>query len=309
MRKIHRAACAALVGTVLVLTGCATSPSTPGASGSEPGKTITVVAAENFWGLLADQLGGDKVDVHSIVSSPGADPHDYEATASDARAIATADLTVVNGLGYDGWADDLAAANPAPNRANLNVGSVLALPDDANPHRWYNPADVAKVAESITAAYKKISPDQAGYFDTQLQAFSTTAMAEYDKVATEIRTTFGGTPVGGSESVLEMLVPSLGLDLVTPPGFLSAVSHGDEPTVADKTTADQQIRSGAIKAYVYNAQNASPDVQQQVDAARAQGIPVTTVTETPPAGTQSWQQWQTDQLVALRDALSASSAR
>lgn len=309
MRKIHRAACAVLLGTVLVLTGCATTASTPSSAGGGSGRTISVVAAENFWGLLADQLGGDRVDVHSIVRSPGADPHDYEPTASDARAIATADLTVVNGLGYDGWADDLAAANPAPNRATLNVGSVLALPDDANPHRWYNPADVATVAESLTAAYKKISPDQADYFDAQLQAFNTSATADYKKVATEIRTTYGGTPVGGSESVLEMLLPSLGLDLVTPPGLLNAVSEGAEPTVADKTTADQQISSGTIKLYVYNAQNASPDVQRQVDAARAKGIPVTTVTETPPAGTQSWQQWQTDQLVALRGALSASSAR
>ena len=64
-----------------------------------------------------------------------------------------------------------------------------------------------------------------------------------------------------------MLAPTLGLDLLTPPTFLKAISEGTDPTAADKATIDRQIAEKKIKVYVYNPQNATPDVQSQVDAA------------------------------------------
>ena len=74
---------------------------------------INVVAAENFWGSLAEQLGGSHVKVTSIINNPDADPHDYEPTAADGRAIAAAQLAIINGVGYDAWATKLADANPS----------------------------------------------------------------------------------------------------------------------------------------------------------------------------------------------------
>jgi zinc/manganese transport system substrate-binding protein len=106
-----------------------------------------------------------------------------------------------------------------------------------------------------------------------------------------------------------MLTPALGLDLVTPPGFLKAVTEGTDPTAADTSTVDQQIATREIAVYVYNSQNATPDVQQQVAAARAAGIPVTTITETMVPADGTWQQWQTTQLEALRRALARSTGR
>ena len=305
----YQAACAVLACVALALTGCSTASSSDAGVHPDTSRVLSVVAAENFWGSIAAQLGGKQVKVTSIVNSPDADPHEYEATASDARAIATADLTLVNGLGYDTWASKLIDANPTPNRTTLDVGQLLNAPADANPHRWYNPADVATVAAQITAGYKLADPADAAYFDAQETAFSTTALAEYHSAIADIMTRFAGTPVGASESIVAMLAPALGLDLVAPPSFLTAISQGADPTAADKTTIDQQISGGAIKVYIYNVQNATPDIQAQLSAVQAKGIPVSAITETLPASVQNWQQWQTAQLSTLRDALAKATGR
>src|SRR5439155_10348223 len=128
------------------LAGCATTP-TGATSGNAT--TLNVVAAENFWGSLATQLGGEHVTVTSIIDNPDADPHDYEPTARDGRAIAAARLVVVNGVGYDPWADKLVAANPVDNRTVLNVGDLVGVKAGGNPHRWYGPADVRKVVDEL----------------------------------------------------------------------------------------------------------------------------------------------------------------
>jgi zinc/manganese transport system substrate-binding protein len=306
VRTKHLAFLAGTAITVaLALSGCSTATTTSrdaGGSGS-----IRVVAAENFWGSIAAQLGGDRVEVTSIIDSPDADPHDYEATTSDGRAMATADLVLINGVGYDTWATRLVAANPAPGRSVLTVGTLVGVAEGGNPHRWYNPDDVQKVVDQVTADYQKIDPADSVYFDQQRTAFRTTATSAYTAVIADIRAKYAGTPVGASESIFAMIAPALGLDLITPVGFLKAISEGTDPTAADKATIDEQIGGKKIKIYVYNSQNATPDIQAQIAEAKAVGIPVTTITETMTPANASWQQWQTAQLVALRDALAAAT--
>jgi zinc/manganese transport system substrate-binding protein len=268
-----------------------------------------VVAVENFWGSIAAQLGGSHVKVTSIIDNPNADPHDYEPTAADGRAIAVADLVLINGIGYDTWATKLVAANPAPSRTVLTVGELLGVPDGGNPHRWYNPDDVTKVVDQLVADYKKADPGDAAAFDARKAAFESTALADYQAVLSEIKTKYAGTPVGASESIFAMIAPALGLDLVTPPSFLTAVSEGTDPSAADKATIDAQIAGKKISVYVYNDQNATPDIQAQIGQAKAAGIPVTDITETMVPATATWQQWQTGQLQRLRDALAKATGR
>jgi len=288
----------AIAAVLLTLTACATTR--PSTSDTE---VIAVVAAENFWGSLAQQLGGPHVRVTSIINSPNADPHDYEATAADGRAIATAQLTIVNGVGYDTWASKLVAANPSSARTDLSVGTLVGVAGGGNPHRWYNPDDVTTVIDAITAAYQRIRPEQRAEFDALHESLRTQGLRAYFDGIQQIKQNFSGTPVGASESIFAMMAPALGLNLVTPPSFLAAISEGGEPSAADKTTIDTQIRTGQIKVYVYNSQNATPDVRAQVDAATAKGIPVVTMTETlTPAGA-SFQEWQVAQLTALHRAL------
>jgi zinc/manganese transport system substrate-binding protein len=292
------------VPALLLLAGCATTP-----SNAENGAVINVVAAENFWGSLAEQLGGSHVKVTSIIDNPDADPHDYEPTAADGRRIAAAQLVVVNGVGYDAWATKLADANPSTTRTVLTVGDLVGVKEGGNPHRWYNPDNVRQVIDQITVDYKKIDPADAAYFDSQHDTVLNTNLKAYFDAIGQIKTAYAGTPVGASESIFAMLAPALGLNLLTPESFLNAISEGGDPTAADKATIDAQIKNKQIKVYVYNSQNATPDVQTQVDEAKAAGIPVTTITETlVPAGA-SFQDWQVSQLNALKRALAQATGK
>jgi zinc/manganese transport system substrate-binding protein len=305
--RVLRWVAAAALPVSLALAGCSTaSDATTGAGGSG---VINVVAAENFWGSLAAQLGGSHVKVTSIINNPDADPHDYEPTAADGRAIATAKLAIVNGVGYDAWATKLADANPSTSRTTLTVGDLVGAKDGDNPHRWYNPGDVRKVIDQITADYKKIDPANASFFDTQHSTVLSTNLKTYFDTISQIKAGYAGTAVGASESIFAMLSPALGLNLITPPALLTAISEGSDPTAADKATVDAQIRTKQVKVYVYNSQNATPDVQSQVNEAKAQGIPVTTITETlTPAGA-SFQDWQVAQLGQLKQALAQATGK
>jgi len=263
------------------------------------------VAAENFWGNIAAQLGGDRVTVRSIISNPATDPHDYEPTAADARAVASAGYAVVNGVGYDPWATKLLAANKTNGRITLNVGDLVGVKAGGNPHRWYSPPDVRKVIDRVTADYKRLAPGDAAFFDRQKETFLSTGLERYDALIADISANHRGVPVGASESIFTPMAAALGLDLVTPQSFLNAVSEGGEPTAADKATIDNQIRGRHIKTYVFNSQNATPDVQAQVRLAKANGIPVVSLTETLTPASATFQDWQADQLQMLQTALNA----
>jgi zinc/manganese transport system substrate-binding protein len=290
---------------VLALSACSTSPSRQASAGAAA--TVNVVAAENFWGSLAEQLGGAHVKVTSIIDNPDADPHDYEPTAADARAVASARLVIMNGVGYDAWADKLVAANPAADRIVLNVGDLVGVKVGGNPHRWYSATDVRKVIDQISADYKRLDGADAAFFDRQHDTVVNTNLKDYFRLIDQIRTTYAGTPVGASESIFTPLAEATGLKLLTPESFLDAISEGGDPTAADKATVDDQIAHKRIKVYVYNSQNATPDVRAEVNAAKAAGIPVTTVTETlTPAGA-SFQDWQVAQLTALKRALAQAT--
>ena len=279
------------------------------ASGGAATGGLQVVAAENFWGSIAAQLGGNRVHVTSVITSPATDPHDYEPTAADARTMAGAQLAIVNGIGYDPWADKLIAANPVSGRVVLTVGDLVGVKPGGNPHRWYSPGDVQKVIAQIVRDYTKLDPKGATYFKQQTARFETRGLAQYKRLIATIKRKYHGVPVGASESIFALLAPALGLKLVTPARFLKAISEGTDPTAADKTTVDHQIARRQIKVWIFNSQNGTPDVARLTDAARKQGIPITTITETlVPAGA-TWEAWQSHQLTALAAALAKATGR
>src|SRR5579862_69205 len=264
---------------------------------------LRVVAAENFWGSIAAQLGGDRVQVTSVITNPNTDPHEYEPTAVDARTLAGAQLVIVNGIGYDPWAPNLLAANPVKGRIVLTVGDLVGLKPGANPQRWYSPTNVRQVIAAIVRDYDQLDPKDAAYFAQQKRAYETTGLAQYNSLIASIRQRYHGVPVGASESIFAPLAQALGLDLLTPYSFLKAISEGTEPTASDTRTIERQVATKAIKFWVYNSQNSTPDVARITDAARKRGIPVTTITETLTPATATFQAWQVAQLRALRTAL------
>ncbi|HEV7687455.1 MAG TPA: zinc ABC transporter substrate-binding protein [Acidimicrobiia bacterium] len=293
------------LGVLAALVGCALSGGP--AAGAAPGK-VSVVAAEDFWGSIARQVGGEHADVTSIISDPGTDPHDYEAKPSDGAALASAQVAIVNGIGYDGWTSKLLAANPSSSRRTVNAGDVVGVKDGGNPHQWYSPPSVNAMIDAVTDDLKQVDPADAAYFDSQRQAYRNDGLKRYNDLRAQIKARYGGTPVGASESIFAPLADDLGLNLLTPQSFLAAVSEGNDPTARDKSTVDTQIAGKQIKVFVYNSQNATPDVTALVDKAGKADIPVTTVTETLTPKGATFQDWQANQLQSLADALAAASA-
>jgi zinc/manganese transport system substrate-binding protein len=298
-----------LTGLTAILIVLAVSGVGCAASGGDVGGRLRVVAAENFWGSIASQLGGSRVDVQSIIVNPNTDPHSYQPSAQDARVMARAALAIVNGIGYDSWATSLLQASPAAGRVVLNVGDVLGLREGDNPHRWYFPANVRSVIGQIVAAYDRLDPNDSGYFAQRRQAFETRDLARYDQLRREIRASYAGVPVGYSESIFQGLGEDLGLKLLTPYGFAKAIAEGTDVTAEDKQTVDEQAEARKIKVWVFNSQNVTPDVQRVNEIARARGIPIATVTETLSPASASFEQWQVTQLEGLRQALKAGTGR
>jgi zinc/manganese transport system substrate-binding protein len=303
-----KATAAMLVGLLAACATAAPAGNAPAAPDGATGKVkIEVVAAENFWGSIAAQLGRDHVTVHNIIASPGGDPHDYEPTAADARAVAKAQYVLENGAGYDPWVAKLVAANPAQARSVLNVGDLVGVKEGGNPHRWYSPGDVRYVIEQICADYKRLDPADSAYFDQQKENYETQELARYSQLITDIKSKYSGTPIGASESIVTPLAEALGLKVATPESFLDAISEGTDPTAADKITTDEQIKARQIKVFVYNSQNSTPDVAALVTEAKNVGIPVATVTETLVPATASFQDWQADQLEGIQQALAKAT--
>jgi len=296
------------LGLVLALTAAgvlgACSTSSPTASGGR----IRVVVAENFWGSITRQLAGSDADVSSIITNPDADPHEYEPTAQDARTVASAQYVIVNGIGYDAWAQKLLDANPNGGRQVLNVGDLLGLKAGSNPHQWYSPTSVHRFITRVSADLAKLDPGHRAGYEQRRAAFESTGLREYNRLLAEIKRRFGGTPIGATESIVAPWAAGAGLKMMTPESFLDAVAEGNDPTRADKATVDAQIADRKIKVLVYNSQNATPDVKRLVDAAKAEHIPVTTVTETLVPASATFQAWQVRELQSLLTALEGSSS-
>jgi zinc/manganese transport system substrate-binding protein len=289
---------AVILGTAAFTAGCGGA-----ARPSADAGIVEVVAAENFWGSLVGSVGGSHVHVTSIIASQSIDPHDYEPTPADGRALARARYVIINGLGYDGWADRLVAASPNESRVVLRVQDALGLRDGDNPHRWYAPDDVLAVVDRIASDLALVDPTNAAAYEAQRAAFVATGLGPYREAVAAIRSTYAGVPVGATESVAVPLVDALGLRLLSPPTFLNAIAEGADPTPQDKATMDDQVRRHLIKVMIVNRQNSTPDVQRVVEAAQASGVPVVEITETPLPVTARFEDWQVAQLQALAAAL------
>ena len=288
-----------LIGASLtvVLAGCGTP------AGGSTSATLQVIAGENFWGSVAAQLGGSHVSVTSIVTNPNTDPHEYESSAADARAFATANYVILNGAGYDDWGQKLLSANPSQSRKLFTVADLLDKKAGDNPHFWYNPDWVEKVADRITADYEALDAADAGYFKQQRESLRA-ALQPYHDAITQIRSRFSGVPVGSTESIFVYMAQALGLNLISPPAFMQAISEGNDPPAQSVARFQDQIANRQIKVLVYNTQTSTPITDNLKHLAGRNGMPVVGISETVEPATASFQDWQTRQLNSLLAALS-----
>jgi zinc/manganese transport system substrate-binding protein len=262
-----------------------------------------VVVAENFWGSIARQEGGSRARVTSIIVNPNADPHAYEPSVADARVMAGAKYVIYNGAGYDPWVSRLLSANPVTGRRVLDVGAVIGKKEGDNPHMWYSPSFMARVAARITADYQRLDPRDGAYFKKQHTKFINSALSGYRHEITLIAKKYHGVKISSTESIFQYMAQALRLNLITPYGFMKAISEGTEPTAQDKSTFDRQISQKQVKVFIFNSQNASPDTNALESKARARHIPIVAITETLQPASATFQAWQTKQLTSLAAAL------
>ena len=286
-------------GILLFFTACGSSSATPPAS-------IEVVAAESFWGSIAAQLGGSRVSVQSVVTDPNADPHEYETSPNDARAFAEADLVILNGAGYDSWGQKLLDANPSSRRTVLDVSVLVGKKRGDNPHFWYDPAFVTRVADRISEDYRRLDAADAAYFD-QRRAELTVALEPYNREIATIKQRHSGTPIGATESVFSYMADALGLNLTTPPEFMDAVAEGTDPPARAVAAFHDQIAQNRIKALVYNLQTSTAVTTNLKSLAAARHIPTVGISETIEPMGLTFQDWQLRQLKSLDVALESGA--
>ena len=262
---------------------------------------INVVAAENFYGDIAQQTGGDNVAVTSILSSPDQDPHLFEASPSTAKALAGAKVVIVNGADYDPWMEKLLKANKTPGRKEILAAALAGKKAGDNPHLWYNPATVKAVAKKLSVELASIDPEHKGDYEKGAASF-VDSLKPLDAKIAEMRKKYAGSAVTASEPVFGYMAELLGLK-VHNEKFALAVMNNTEPSVSEVAAFQNDLKGHKVKVMLYNAQASEPAVQRLVQMAKDEKIPVVGVSETEPPGV-TYQQWMTSQLNALDKALS-----
>ncbi len=261
---------------------------------------ITVVAAENFYGDIARQIGGGQVAVTSILTNPDQDPHEFEASPSTARAFADAAVVIVNGAGYDGWAEKLLSASPAASRAVVVVAALVHKTAGDNPHVWYDPTAMPALAETLCGLFVKLDPVHQDDYARRLTTFRRSIKPLEGRIA-EIRTKYSGKPVTATEPVFGYMAAALGLDMRNA-GFQLAVMNDTEPSAVAVAAFERDLRARAVKVLLYNSQTSQALTRRMQKIATQAGVPVVGVTETEPRG-KDYQEWMLSQLNALDRAL------
>jgi zinc/manganese transport system substrate-binding protein len=287
----------------LALAGLLILAPVPAARAAE-GK-IAVVAAENFYGDIARQIGGDQVAVVSIMNNPDQDPHLFETTPGIVRQIAGAQIAVLNGADYDPWMEKLLAAAPQPNRKVIVAADLMHKKAGDNPHLWYDPATMPAVAKAIAAALSAADAAHRNDYAARLTAFLGSLKPINDKIAA-IHGKYAGAAVTASEPVFGYMAGALGLKMRNEK-FQLAVMNDTEPSARDVAAFEQDLKDHKVRVLFYNKQASSKIVQHLVELARAAKIPVVGVTETAPPDL-SYQDWMLTQLNDTEKALAGPSS-
>jgi zinc/manganese transport system substrate-binding protein len=265
---------------------------------------VKVVAAENFYGDLASQIGGADVAVTSILSNPDDDPHLFEASPDTAKALTDAKIVIVNGVDYDPWMEKLLGAHKAPGRKEILVGALVGRKAGDNPHLWYDPAYMKAAAKALVADLVAVDPAHKADYEQGEANFLDSLKTLDDKIAT-MRKSYAGEPVTASEPVFGYQAGLIGLK-VHNEKYALAIMNNAEPTPSEVAAFENDLKGKKVKAMLYNAQASEPAVGKLVQLAKDNSIPVVGVSETEPPNS-TYQDWMMGQLNALDKALSGGA--
>lgn len=267
-----------------------------------PGKLVDVVVSVGQWGDLVRQLGGDCANVTTVVAGGAVDPHDFEPGAADLAAFAGADVVVVNGAGYDHWAED-AAATIDPEPVVVSAAEVIDAPAEGDPHLWYDPEAVHAMGPAVTDELSAASPAAAGYFEERRAAWQGRDLRRYLDAVIALRSVVTGRTYAATETVFDRMAATLGLSDVTPEGYRRSSSNESEPAPGDLVAFEAALADGSVDVLIHNPQTSGSIPDRLVAAAEEAGVPVVDVTESPTEDDGSFVPWQLAQLSALSDAL------
>lgn len=261
--------------------------------------TIRIVAAENFYGDISKQIGGDQVIVTNILSNPNQDPHLFSSSPSTAKAIANADLIISNGIGYDAWIQTLLPANQhKPKR--LIVADLLGKKMGDNPHIWYSPATMFVYAQELVRIFTQLDPEKTAYYQQKLNQFNHKHFALTQHIA-RLKQQYGGIAVIATEPVFNEMADALGFKMYGQ-NFQLSIMNETEPSITDMHDFEKQLTERAVKILFYNNQVTNPVTESMKDLAKQQHIPIVGVSETQPIQKDYWQ-WMEDALNELESAL------
>lgn len=262
----------------------------------------TVVASTDVWGSVAQSVAGGDAKVASIISSRSADPHSFEASPSDAAAIADASVVVYNGGGYDKWVDSVLANHPGiptVNAYELLDAAAVGEPQPANEHVFYELNTAKAAASQIAERLADANPEKSSEYRSRAAEFGRKA----DSILQKERaagSTQPGAAVVATEPVAHYLLRAAGLTDMTPAGFTGAIEQDTDPAPVDVAAMLDLITERKVAVLLYNEQTATEVTKKIRAAAESAGIPVVQVTETLPAGSDylSWQSDTADRLAA-----------
>jgi len=267
---------------------------------------LKIVAAENFYGGVAQQIAGDNATVTSILTNPNQDPHEFTTNAATAKAVADADIVIYNGLSYDPWMDKLIATSGKPGRVVIKVADLIGAKEGDNPHIWYDPRTMPALAAKLTEVFfPKSANPRADTYQKQLADFIASMKPVLDKIAA-IKASAAGTEVTATEPVFGYMADALGFKMLNG-DFQMKVMNDAEPTAAETAAFEKSLTSKTVKILFYNSQVTDPTTERIQKMAQKSGIPILGVTETQPADQKSYVAWMLHELDGVQAALAPKS--
>jgi zinc/manganese transport system substrate-binding protein len=297
------------LAAALLATACSSSPGGTSNSASAASNTkITAIGAENEYASVIAQVGGKYVNAQAIMSNPNTDPHTFEASPAVAREVTGAKLVVQNGVGYDTFMSTIENASPSSSRKVINVQQLLGLPDStSNPHLWYNPATMPKVASAIATDLGQVDPAHASYYKANATSF-VASLGAWTKAIAAFKAAYPGTPVATTEPVADYMLQAAGTDNLTPWTFQADIMNGTDPSPQDVAIQKSLFTQHKVKVFLYNQQVTDSLTQSYINLAHANGIPVVGVYETMPTPGYTYQSWMLAEVSALNKAVASKTS-
>lgn len=231
-------------------------------------KTVDAVASFSILGDIVQEVGGEHVKVTTLVG-PDGDPHSFEPSPKDSKAINASDVVFVSGLGLEGWIDRLVTASGYKGHvvtASEGVNSRKMEEDGkqiTDPHAWNSMANGVIYATNVMNALIKADPEDADYFRQRGTAY----IEQLQKLDAWAKTEFTGIPqskrkVLTSHDAFGYFGQEYHVSFMAPVGF----STEAEASASGVASLIKQIKEEKVKTYFIENQT-DPRLVKQIAAA------------------------------------------